>query len=133
MRRDQRALEHRVGVGPEDRAVLERARLTLRSVDDDRGGSIGCEILDDCRPLPSRREPRTAATPQPGVIEQRHDRRRSELPGRSQAHAAPVGEVIVERDDGRFGEDTVNEGHVGLLPEPDHQQTSASPPVGSPR
>jgi len=41
--------------------------------------------------------------------------------------------VIVERDDGRFGEDTVNEGHVGLLPEPDHQQTSASPPVGSPR
>ena len=34
--RDHGTLEHGVGVGPQDRPVLERPRLALRAVDDDR-------------------------------------------------------------------------------------------------
>ena len=83
VRGDQRAFDHTVGVRPQDHAVLERTGLALGTVHDHRRGVDGRLVRGDGLPLPTRREPGAAASPQTG-----RDHRRDRLVGRTGARLA---------------------------------------------
>ena len=68
-RGDERALDDRVRVRPDDRAILERARLALGGVDDDRGLQQRRFERLDRAPLDARREAGAAASTQSGSHE----------------------------------------------------------------
>jgi hypothetical protein len=63
-RGDGEALDHLVGVGPQDGPVLERGRFPFGRVADDV--PVGPRRVADARPLPRRRKAATAPPPQPG-------------------------------------------------------------------
>ena len=95
-RGDQRALDHAVRVGADDRTVLERAGLTFGRVHGDDRGNVGALVRRDRSPLPTGREPRTASPAQAGRIDLVDHRGRAEPAGRFETLAAPERSVRVE-------------------------------------
>src|SRR5690606_23794651 len=98
----EEALEHRVGVRPEQRPVLDRARLTLRGVAD--GVAPGAAAGQHGAPLDRGGEPGPAPAPQAGPAELVDRGFGAELERAAQAAAAPSGDVLVERRNRRVGE-----------------------------
>ena len=104
-RRDDQALDELIGVGPQQRPVLERPGLSFRSVADEVAPFAS--LFGDARPLLTGREPASPATAEPRPADLLDGRRRTQLLSSSDAHPADIGrQVGVQRGD-RLGREQV--------------------------
>ena len=92
---DREALEHLVGIGPDEVTVLERARLAVDSVAHDVPRRTG--VVPDRLPLLPGREPRAAAAPKTGSRQFLDHRVRREFEDLGQGGAPTARDVFVER------------------------------------
>src|SRR5690606_33368464 len=126
-RGDDDALDELVGVGPDERPVLERARLALGRVADDEAS--GALLPGDARPLAAGGEPSPATAPEARRGDD-VDRglRPHPLRGVDPEPADVGGQPVVERAD-RLGRKEEGAGHGGLLGSSTHGLGFALPRV----
>jgi hypothetical protein len=90
---------------PQDRPVLERARLALGAVGDDDAGLAVAAGLEDRQPLPAGPEPGAAPAPQSRQVHLLGGAPRADRGGGAEAVAAASGPELGEGADGIAGED----------------------------
>ena len=128
---DERAFEHAVRVAAQYLAILERSRLTLGGVDDDRCGEQWRCVGRDGAPLAAGREPAATPPAQPRRLDLVDDGRRAEPPRRVQPLAAAAVDVRLQGRDRFWIEDAGQRsqlGHHGTrLPDCAHRHSRATP------
>ena len=111
-RGDQRALEHRVRVGAQDRPVLERARARPRPRSRRRSWRAPGAVGGDRPPLAPGREAGAAAAAETGGVDLVDHDARLDGSSRGQARAASRTDVLVERRTGPHGQNSLHRGAV---------------------
>ena len=96
-RGNERAFDHPVRVGTQDRAVLERAGLALGRVHHHARRTGGGLVGDDRLPLAHRGESRAAVPTQAGVADQGDDRLGRQIARGAQCVAAAFAGGVIER------------------------------------
>ena len=106
---DGQALDHLVGVGPQDGPVLERGRLALGRVA--HHVAVGARLVADAGPLAAGGEPAAAPSPQPGHADLVDGELGAQPAGGVEPTAAAEGLPPVHRGD-RLGRQQVALHHV---------------------
>ena len=113
---DERALDHRVGVGAQDGPVLERTGLALGAVHHDAGREVGRQVARHRAPLGARGESPASPAAEPRRLHLGHHRVGLDAARRLDALPATRIQIGAERIEGTPGKHTFDEGHGPFLP-----------------